>query len=118
MEVETKGKDPNSRNSKGEELKLGGNIVLVGFSLDSAEMIIVKKIVGHYAKKISEKTEYSQIKVTLKQSQKQQSVLHKIDVNVETSEGVLTSDKEDRNLYSGLSGALEKAYNQATHKEK
>jgi ribosome-associated translation inhibitor RaiA len=118
MEVETKGKDPDSRNSDGQELKLGGNIVLAGFSLDPAEMIIVKKIVGHYAKKISEKTEYREIKITLKQTQKQQSFLHKIDAKIETQSETLTSEVEERNLYSGLSDALENVYNQAVHKEK
>ncbi len=118
MEVETKGKDPNSCNSDSGEIKLGGNIVLVGFSLDPAEMIIVKKIVGHYAKKISEKTEYTQIKVTLKQTQKQQSFLHKINAKIESQSGNFASEVEERNLYSGLSDALEKVYNQATHKEK
>jgi len=116
MEVETKGKDPNSRDSDSEELKLGGNIVLVGFSLDPAEMIVVKKIVGHYAKKISEQTAYSELKVRLRQSKKTKSFLHELDVDVFTSGGILTSNAEDKNLYSGLSDALEKVYNQAQHK--
>ena len=118
MEVETKGKDPNSRDSESNELKLGGNIVLVGFSLDPAEMIIVKKIVGHYAKKISEQTEYSELKITLKQSQKQQSFLHEISVRVTTNKDILKTDKQDKNIYSGLSDALENIYNQSVHQGK
>jgi ribosome-associated translation inhibitor RaiA len=118
MEVETKGKDPNSRDSNNGELKLGGNIVLAGFSLDPVEMIVVKKIVGHYAKKISEQTEYNEIKITLKQSQKQQSFLHEFSVNVTTNKGTITSSKQDKNIYSGLSDVLENIYNQAKHEEK
>jgi len=118
MEVETKGKDPNSRDSDGEELKLGGNIVLVGFSLDPAEMIIVKKIVGHYAKRISEQIEYSEIKITLKQSQKQQAFLHELSVKVTTNKDSLHANKQDKNIYSGLSDALEAIYNQAQHQGK
>jgi len=118
MEVETKGKDPNSCDSDNYELKLGGNIVLVGFSLDPAEMIIVKKIVGHYAKKIGEQTEYSELKVTLKQSQKQQSFLHELSVRVTTDKSVLMANKQDKNIYSGLSDALESIYSQALHQGK
>jgi ribosome-associated translation inhibitor RaiA len=116
MEVETKGKDLNSGSGDNEGLRLGGNIVLVGFSLDPVEMIVVKKIVGHYAKKISEQVNYSELKVRLKQSQKPKSFLHELDVNANTNEGILTSTTENKNLYSGLSEALEKIYNQAVHK--
>jgi ribosome-associated translation inhibitor RaiA len=116
MEVETKGKDPNSRDNGDTELKLGGNIVLAGFSLDPAEMIVVKKIVGNYAKRISEKTDYTEIKIRLKQSHKIKSFLHSVNVDVSTSKGILTSSTEDKNLYSGLSTALEKIYSQAEHK--
>lgn len=39
-----------------EPIKLGGNIELVGFdSVDGAEMVVVKKMVGSYAKDMSEK---------------------------------------------------------------
>ena len=39
-----------------DTVELGGNIQLNGFSrLDGASMIILKKIVGNYAKKIAEK---------------------------------------------------------------
>jgi ribosome-associated translation inhibitor RaiA len=116
MEVKTKGKDPNSRDNGDAELKLGGNIVLAGFSLDPAEMIVVKKIVGNYAKRINEKTEYKEIKIRLKQAQKIKSFLHSINVEVYTNKGILTSSTEDKNLYSGLSAALEKIYSQAEHK--
>lgn len=118
MEVETKGKDPNSCDSENYELKLGGNIVLVGFSLDPAEMVIVKKIAGHYAKKISEQTEYSELKITLKQSQKQQSFLHELSVRVMAGKSVLKANKQDKNIYSGLSDALEDIYNQSLHQGK
>ena len=75
MEVETKGNPNNSEADErdNDELKLGGNIVLVGFSLEPAEMIVVKKIIGNYAKKIGEKIDYKEIKISLKQIQKAQS---------------------------------------------
>lgn len=123
MEVETKGKDSNSGeagedNRKNEELKLGGNIVLVGFSLEPVEMIVAKKIIGHYAKKVGEKIEYQEIKIILKQSQKAQSFLHEIKVNVRTNKGVLVADTVNHNLYTALSEAFDKVDSQAEHKGK
>jgi ribosome-associated translation inhibitor RaiA len=112
------GKAFNSDNTPSDELKLGGNIVLSGFSLEPSEMIVVKKISGHYAKKISEKTDYQELRIMLKQKQKVKSFLHEISVNVKTSQGILTSESQDKNLYSALSDGLEKIYNQAEHKER
>ena len=117
MEVKTKGKDPNDSESS-EELKLGGDIILVGFSLEPTEMIVAKKIIGNYVRKISEKTDYQDIKITLKKTQKAQSFLHEIEVNVKTNKGILAADTVNNNLYTALSEALEKTYNQAEHKER
>ena len=40
-----------------EAMQLGGNIQLIGFrELDPAKLIVVKKMVGNYVKKIEEKT--------------------------------------------------------------
>jgi len=113
MEVKTKGKGLNSDNNG---VRLGGNIILTGFSLEPAEMIVVKKIVGTYVRKISEKIDYKEIKINLKQSQKAKSFLHEIQVDVRTNKGLLTSNTNDRNLYTALSEALNKVNNQAEHK--
>lgn len=123
MEVKTKGKDPNIEgNLKGSkdsgEVKLGGNIVLAGFSLEPAEMIVAKKIIGHYAKKIGEKIGYKELKVTLKQTQKAQSFLHEINVNAKTEKGILVADVANRNLYTALAEAFDKVESQAGHKSK
>ena len=52
------------------ERELGGNIVLVNFNLEEQEMIIVKKIVGNYAKKIRNYQDYQEIKLELKTHKK------------------------------------------------
>lgn len=116
MEVKTKGKDPNDNAIKSEtDEQLGGNIVLSGFSLEPIEMIVVKKIAGTYAKKISEKIQYQELKITLKQAEKNKMFLHTIHVQVKAGRGI-ESISEHKNLYSALSDALEKAYAQAEHK--
>ncbi len=119
MEVKAKGKDFNSEESIGKtnEERLGGDIILSGFSLEPIEMIVIKKIVGNYAKKISEKFKYKEIKVTLKQSKKAKTFLHQVKVEVIFG-GVLESSAEHKNLYTALSEALEKAYQEAEHKER
>ena len=127
MEVKTKGKgadsegnakDKESKKDKGEE-KLGGNISLSGFSLEPMEMIVAKKIIGTYVKKIREKTDYQEAKVTLKQTQKAKMFLHEINVQVKTKAGkLLTASCEDKNLYKALGDALEKSFQQAEKLEK
>tara|TARA_Y100000310_G_C20465434_1_gene707389 strand:- start:265 stop:621 length:357 start_codon:yes stop_codon:yes gene_type:complete len=118
MEVKAKGKDPNSEDHKetGDQ-KLGGNIVLSGFSLESIEMIVIRKIVGTYAKKISEKIDYQELKVTLKTTRKQKMSLHEVHVQIK-AEKEIESNAEHKNLYTALSEALDKAYEQAESKEK
>jgi ribosome-associated translation inhibitor RaiA len=116
MEEGDKGKDLN--NSEDTEMRLGGNITLSGFSLEPAEMIVVKKIVGHYAKKISEKIDYQEIKITLKKTRKMKNFLHEISASIKTNKGILAADTVNNNLYTSLSDALDKAYNQAERKER
>lgn len=121
MEEKTKGKDTNSKKSKdseSSELKLGGNIALAGFSLEPIEMIVVKKIIGHYVKKISEKIDYHDVKITLKEKAKAKSFLHEVNVSAKTSKGILAANSINNNLYTALSEALEKVYSQAEHEER
>lgn len=50
--------------------ELGGNIVLADFDLDEQEMIVIKKLVGNYAKRIRNFTDYEELKLELKSHQK------------------------------------------------
>ena len=119
MEVKTKGKDPDSgSNDPKDELKLGGNIILVGFSLEPTEMIVAKKIIGNYVKKIGEQIEYQDIKIKLKQTKKAQLFLHEIQADVRVEGNVLAANATENNLYTALSEALEKIYNQAEHQHR
>jgi len=108
----------NPKDNESNEIRLGGNIVLVGFSLEPIEMIVVKKIIGNYAKKIGEKVEYKELKISLKKTEKAQSFLHEISANAEVKDGMLSSNAVNHNLYTALSEALEKVNSQAEHKER
>jgi ribosome-associated translation inhibitor RaiA len=52
-----------------ETLELGGNIVLTGFSdRDFTELIVVKKMVGQYARKLADTQErFARLEVVLKE---------------------------------------------------
>ena len=110
--MEFKAKEHNN------ELRLGGNILLIGFSLEPMEMVVVKKLIGNYAKKIGEKIECKEIKISLKKTEKAQSFLHEISASAETNNGILAADSVDRNLYTAISEALNKIYAQEEHKER
>lgn len=121
MEVKDKGKEPKTEsikeNTEEKSEKLGGNITLSGFNLEPIEMVVVKKIIGHYAKKISEKISYKELKITLKQSRKTNMFLHQIKAEVLAGK-LLEASSENKNLYNALSDALNKVYAQAEHKER
>ena len=55
-------------DSDAEAIKLGGNIELSGFrELDSGSMIILKKIIGNYVRKLSDQSEkFEGIRIVLK----------------------------------------------------
>lgn len=53
--------------------ELGGNILLSGFNLDGEEMVVVRKMVGNYARKIRHVSNYDELKLTMK--------VHKKDKN-------------------------------------
>ncbi len=61
-----------SETDDAENLKLGGNIELSGFKeVDPRSMIILKKIIGNYVRKFSDKhKEFNGIKITLKEINK------------------------------------------------
>lgn len=109
-----------------EESNLGGNISLINFGvLEPSELIIVKKIVGNYVKKISEKTNYKGIKLRLKQSEHGNSFMHRIDAEAliiashtrdRGKEILLSASSHGRNLFSALSEVFEKIISEADHK--
>ncbi|MBI5148366.1 hypothetical protein HZA33_01675 [Candidatus Pacearchaeota archaeon] len=107
-----------------QEDKLGGNISLINFGvLEPAELIVVKKIVGTYVKKLSERANYKSLKLRLKQSEHGKSFLHEIDAEAiivasQSEDGkniVLSSSANDRSLFSALSEVLEKIISQTEH---
>lgn len=82
-------------------MELGGNIKLDGFeTLEPAKLIVVKKIVGNYAKVVSEKLAFSEFLVTLNEK--------KVTVKVTAKDKVIEKEDSSDNLFVALDKALAK----------
>ena len=92
-------------------MELGGNITLSGFSdRDFAEMIVIKKVVGQYARKLHDAYEsFNHLKITMKQT-KNQFELH-AQADFDGTE--INSEVSDRNLFVALDLVLKKIVEQA-----
>ena len=94
-----------------ESLKLGGNIQLTGFrGIDSSSMVIVKKLVGNYAKRISELAKRLEtLHVTLKQiHEREKSEKYEVHAKIVDDGKVYASETVDRNLFVAIDSALKK----------
>lgn len=100
---------------KDDMLELGGNIELSGFSkIDRSNMVVVKKIVGSYAKKLYEHgTHTDKISVHLKGVHHDQGP-GKFEIHAKALiEGrPITSETVNNNLFFALDEALKKIENQ------
>lgn len=100
-----------------EALNLGGNIQLVGFKqVSMSEVVVVKKIVGGYTRKIQESCKnFQSITVMLKE-------IHKIDNNAKNEIHVKVledgksfhSEVVDKNLFVALDSTLKKVLAEVT----
>lgn len=94
-------------------IELGGNIVLAGFrERDPAELVVVKKLVGTYARRISEQTGVlDRLTVTMKPVHKQgDSEKFELHVKVEAGNRSESLETTDHNLFVALDSVLKKAY--------
>ena len=87
-------------------IELGGSIKLDGFnSIDIPSLIVVKKIVGNYAKKLSEKNpEYKELLLQMSS----ESPNYELSAVLTTESKVFTSKASNNNLFFALNQALDK----------
>lgn len=100
-----------------DNLALGGNIELTGFrNVDSSSMIVLKKIVGNYAKRISELTKkLDRLHVTLKSiHEREKSEKYEVHAKIIDDGKVYASEMVDRNLFVAVDSALKKIVNELT----
>ena len=101
-------------DEKEDLLQLGGNIQLTGFSsLDGGQMVVVKKIVGNYAKKLSEMcNKFESLAVTMKPvHETEASKIYEIHAKCMDNGKPITSAVDDRNVFIALDSALKKVEN-------
>jgi hypothetical protein len=101
-----------------ESVNLGGNIELIGFKQVSlADVVVVKKLVGHYTRKIQEhSTGFEKIQVFLKEIHKiDNNAKHEIHVKVLDGGKSFSSEVIDKNIFTALDSALKKILAEVSH---
>ncbi|MBL7056074.1 hypothetical protein ISS07_04135 [Candidatus Woesearchaeota archaeon] len=95
-------------------LELGGSIQLSGFkSVDSASMVILKKIVGSYTRKFADhSSDFQGVSVTMKPvHETEKSEKYEIHAKLMIAGKPHTSEVTERNLFTAIDGALKKIEN-------
>jgi len=87
-------------------IELGGNIKLIGFNeLDRGSLVVIKKITGNYARKISEKasSDLDELSLELKNNGEKS-----INTSLKIKDKTFNSEVSDNNLFYALDKALSK----------
>jgi ribosome-associated translation inhibitor RaiA len=94
-----------------DNIVLGGNIELSGFKeIDGSSLIVVKKIVGNYVKRISEKTpDFEKLHLVMKEVHKTPSS-EKFELHAKATVAgkVITAEVTELNLFVAVDVALKK----------
>jgi hypothetical protein len=109
-------KDLNSEQDE-KDLQLGGNITLSGFKeIGRGEIIVVKKIVGSYARKFSDNIDnFESLKLNLKiVHQTEASEKYELHCQAIAGGKSYNTDHTDRNLFVCLDHVLKNAYTLAS----
>lgn len=97
--------------AKEDVLELGGSIQLAGFSgLDGGQMVVIKKIVGNYAKRLNEICgKFESLSMTMKPvHETEASKIYEIHAKCMDSGKPVVSQVDDRNLFIAMDSALKK----------
>ncbi len=98
-----------------ESKKLGGNIELSGFrDIDESSMIVLNKIIGNHARRISELAKkMERLHITLKPvHEREKSEKYEIHAKVIDGGKVYASEITDRNLFVAMDVVLKKVINE------
>ena len=101
-----------------ESVSLGGNIELIGFKQVSfADVVVVKKLVGHYTRKIQEHSQnFEKIQINLKEIHKvDNNSKHEIHVKLLDGGKSFHTEVVDKNIFIALDSALKKILAEITH---
>jgi hypothetical protein len=91
------------------DIQLGGNIELIGFSeIDRAQMVVVKKIVGNYARKFSEMVQnFEKLSLAVKRIHAvEKSENYEITAKLIAAGKPINGSVTDRNIFFGIDKVL------------
>jgi len=84
-------------------IELGGNIELNGFDeLDKAQLVVLKKIIGNYAKDFSEKVKFEKLILSMSKEGEEYKVLAEL-----TGEKPIKSELKEKSLFFIVGNVLE-----------
>ncbi len=90
-----------------EDIHLGGNIQLHGFSsLEPSKLIVIKKLVGNYVKSFSESIELENLKVSFKEIHGDRR--YEVKVDLFTKGKPITAELTGENLFFTLDSVFKK----------
>jgi|SRR3989344_192605 len=98
-----------------DDMQLGGNIQLSGFrEIDGSSMIVLKKIIGNHARRITELAKKMEtLHVTLKPiHEREKSEKYEVHGRVLDDGKMYTSEVVDRNLFVAVDSVLKKIVNE------
>ncbi len=94
-----------------ETHKLGGNIELSGFrDVDSSSMIVLKKIVGNHARRLSELAKKMEtLHITLKPiHEREKGEKYEVHAKLNDNGKVYAAEAVDRNLFAAVDDVLKR----------
>ena len=84
-------------------IELGGNIKLDGFDqIESGKLVVAKKMIGSFARKIGDKKQYKDLTVNLSIDNN----MFKISVVCNNEDSCLEGEKTENNLFFAINGAF------------
>ena len=96
-----------------ESMQLGGNIELSGFGdIDGASMVVLKKIIGNYGRRMSEiSSKFEKLSVAMKSVDDEESKKFEIHAELINDGKPFTSETMEKNLFVAVDNALKKIVN-------
>ena len=97
-----------------ETVKLGGNIELTGFrDVDGGTMVIIRKIVGNYVRRLSDTTQnFESLNLTVKPiHQSENSKRYELHGKLLDNGKVFTSEVTENNIFVAVDSVLKKIEN-------
>jgi hypothetical protein len=101
-----------------KEQELGGNIRLVNFNFDAQEMVLIKKLIGNYAKKIRTVREYQELKIEIRDHSRDKVKKFEISALLILDGEKASANAEGFNPFVLLDEVLERVLNEVKHRPK